>query len=544
MTEMTGGQALVQSLKVEGIETIFALPGVQLDWAFDALYDERDAIRVIHTRHEQATAYMADGYARASGRIGTCLIVPGPGLLNASAALSTAYACSSQVLCLSWQIQSDLIGKGRGLLHEIPHQLEMLRSVTKWAARALTPAEIPGLVHEALRQLGSGRPRPVELEVPPDVLQARGEVRLAEPEPFVRGGAGDPDLLEQAAKALGQAKTPLICAGGGVLLAGAWEELRRLAKLLEAPVLMTNEARGALSDRDHLALTSLAGRQVLPEADVILAVGTRFVQPATMWGLKPEQTVIQLDIDPEEIGRNHTPNIGIEADAKLGLTALAERTERHNRSRSSRKDELLAIKADCQARLDQVEPQASYAKAIRAELPDDGIVVADSTQVGYWSYTGFPVYEPRTFLTSGYQGTLGYAFATSLGAQVGCPPRKVISINGDGGFMYNVQELSTMAQQGINAVAIVFNDNAYGNVRRTQRQQFNEHVIATELNNPNFAELAELFGVAGTRATGPDGLRRALGKALSSDEPTLIEVPVEEMPNPWLLYRPPTPPRA
>ena len=544
MTEMTGGQALVQSLKVEGLEVIFGLPGVQLDWAFDALYDERDTIRVVHTRHEQATAYMADGYARATGKVGSCLIVPGPGLLNASAALSTAYACSSPVLCLSGQIQSDLIGKGRGLLHEIPHQLEMLRSVTKWAARAMTPAEIPGLVHEAFRQLGSGRSRPVEVEAPPDVLQARGDVRLSEPEPFVRGGSGDPDLIEQAAKALGQAQKPLICAGGGVLLAGAWEELRRLATLLEAPVLMTNESRGALSDRDYRALTSLAGRQMLPEADVILAVGTRFVAPATQWGLSPEQTVIQMDIDPEEIGRNYPPTIGIEADAKLGLAALAERAERHNRSRPSRKDELTAVKAHSQELLDKVEPQASYGKAIRAALPEDGIVVADSTQVGYWSYTGFPVYEPRTFLTSGYQGTLGYAFATSLGAQVGCPGKKVVSINGDGGFMYNVQELSTMAKHGINAVAIVFNDNAYGNVRRSQRQQFNEHIIGTDLNNPNFAELAELFGVAGMRVQGPEGLRSALNQALSNSHPTLIEVPVEEMPNPWLLYRPPAPPRA
>jgi acetolactate synthase-1/2/3 large subunit len=172
MTQLTGGQALVQSIKREGIETIFGLPGVQLDWAFDALYDERDSIKVYHTRHEQATAYMADGYARSTGRVGACLVVPGPGLLNATAALSTAYACSSQVLCLTGQIQSDLIGVGRGLLHEIPYQLEMLRSVTKWAARAMRPAEIPGLVREAFTQLRSDRARPVALEIPPDVLAA------------------------------------------------------------------------------------------------------------------------------------------------------------------------------------------------------------------------------------------------------------------------------------------------------------------------------------------------------------------------------------
>ncbi|HTE84372.1 MAG TPA: thiamine pyrophosphate-binding protein, partial [Dehalococcoidia bacterium] len=285
MTEMTGGQALIQSLRVEGVEVIFGLPGVQLDWAFDALYEERDRIRFIQTRHEQAAAYMADGYARATGRPGTCLVVPGPGVLNTTAALSTAYACSSPVLCLTGQIQSDLIGKNRGVLHEIPEQLRVMASVTKWARLAQSPAEIPGLVHEAFRQMGTGRARPVEVEIPPDILAARGEVHLAEPEPFSRGAAGNPDRLEEAARLLGEAERPLICAGGGILGADASAELLRLAELLEAPVAMTNNGRGAISDRSYLAQPPLAGRQLVPDADVILAVGTRFVLPATQWGI-------------------------------------------------------------------------------------------------------------------------------------------------------------------------------------------------------------------------------------------------------------------
>src|SRR5712692_4040604 len=210
MTEMTGGQALVQSLRIEGVEVIFGLPGVQLDWAFDALYDEREHIRFIQTRHEQAAAYMADGFSRASGKPGTCLVVPGPGVLNTTAALSTAYACSSSVLCVTGQIQSDLIGRNRGVLHEIPEQLRVMASVTKWARLASSPAEIPGLIHEAFRQMGTGRARPVEIEIPPDILAAKAEVRLAEPEPFQRGSSGDGDLLEQAARLLGQAERPLI----------------------------------------------------------------------------------------------------------------------------------------------------------------------------------------------------------------------------------------------------------------------------------------------------------------------------------------------
>ena len=536
MTEYTGGQALVQSLKREGVTTIFALPGVQLDWAFDALYAERENINIVHTRHEQATAYMADGFARTTGEIGVCLVVPGPGLLNATAGLSTAYACSAPVLCISGQIQSNLIGVGRGMLHEIPYQLEMLASVTKWARRAMTPAEIPAMVREAFHHLRTGRPRPVEIEVPPDVLASAADVELYAPEQVDRDRPKpDPEQIDRAAKALGAAKSPIICSGGGVLSSGAWAELQALAEMLEAPVVMTRNGRGALSDRHHLGQTTMAGRELFPKADVVLAVGTRFVDPATMWGIAPEQTVIQLDIDPEEIGRNHPPAIGITADAKAGLAALAARVGTYNAARPSRKEELNALKAELRRRMDQVQPQAAYAAALRAEIPEDGILVNESTQVGYFSNVGYEVYHPRTFITSGYQGTLGYGYATALGAQVGNPDKKVVSINGDGGFMYNVQELSTQVAHKIPLVTVVFNDNAFGNVKRIQQETFDGRTIASDLHNPDFVMLAESFGMAGMRAKNPDELRAALREALAMDAPVLIEAPVGPMPSPWQL---------
>lgn len=252
---LTGGQALVASLLGQGIDTIFALPGVQLDGAFDALYDaQREGkLRVVHPRHEQTAAYMADGYARVTGRIGTCLVVPGPGLLNASAALSTAYACNSPVLCVTGQIQSDLIGFGRGQLHEIPHQLEMIRSVTKHSARAVTPTEIPTLVNTAVATMWRDRVRPVEIEVPPDTLFATGNVTLLHPVPERERPPADPDAIARAARILGQARSPMIFAGGGVIGAGASAELRRLAELLQAPVVMTSNGKGALSYRHYLA---------------------------------------------------------------------------------------------------------------------------------------------------------------------------------------------------------------------------------------------------------------------------------------------------
>src|SRR4051794_21545966 len=266
MARLTGGQALVQSLLREGVDTIFGIPGIQLDWAYDALYAEQDRIKVVHTRHEQATAYMADGYARTTGKVGVFLVVPGPGVLNASAALSTAYATNSPVLCITGQIQSDLIGLERGVLHEVDDQLAMLSHITKWNARAMTPGEIPLIVHEAFRQMRSGRPRPVEIEIPPDVLQRTADVTLREPlEPDK--DAGDPALIARAAEMLAKAQRPLIIAGGGVQSAEAWDELRQVAETLDAPVVMTVNGRGSLSDRHPLATTLLALPELLPSSD-------------------------------------------------------------------------------------------------------------------------------------------------------------------------------------------------------------------------------------------------------------------------------------
>lgn len=533
---MTGGQALVASLLRQGIDTIFGLPGVQLDGAFDALYDarERGDVRVIHPRHEQTTAYMADGYARTTGRIGTCLVVPGPGLLNATAALSTAYACNSPVLCVTGQIQSDLIGVGRGMLHEIPNQLEMIRSVTKHAERAVKPEEIPGLIDRAVRALWDGRVRPVEVEIPPDTLFAESDVELLAPAPERERPAGDPDKIEEAAKLLGNAERPLIFSGGGIIGSEAWGELQALAEMLEAPVVMTSNGRGALSDRHYLALNSVGGVELIGDADVVLCVGTRMIEPATYpWGLGPGRTVVQMDIDPEEVGRNYDVTVGIVADAKAGITALMDGVSRHNRKRDSREDELTAIKQSARGKLDSIQPQASFANVIREELPEDGIFVGEMTQIAYWGNLGFPVYQPRTYLTPGYQGTLGWGFPTSLGVKVGNPDKVVVSVNGDGGFGFALNELATMAKHQIGTVAIVFNDSAYGNVRRIQQVSFDGRTIASDLDNPDYVKLAESFGVTGRRAESPSGLQTQLREAIAADEPTLIEVPVEPMPDPW-----------
>jgi acetolactate synthase-1/2/3 large subunit len=530
MTRMTGGRALVEMLQRHAVDTLFALPGVQNDALFVALYDAGENIRVIHPRHEQAAAYMAFGYSRANGKPGAFAVVPGPGLLNTTAALSTAYATNTPVLCISGQIPSNLIGRGFGPLHEIPDQLSILRGLTKWAERINHPSEAGKLVNEAFRQLADGRPRPVALEMPLDIMAFESEVALPQPEAPLPPPVPDHDLIDKAAALLAGAKQPMIYIGSGATDAGA--EALALAERLQAPVVTYTGGKGIVSDRHPLAQNLLAGHALWRGTDVVLTVGTRFNQPQTRWGLDSDIKVIRVDLDPIEINRIARPTIGIVADAKMALAALLEALP--GGERAPRRDEFDALKAKTAARLqDTLGPQCEYLAAIRDELPDDGIYVEDLTQVGYVGRLAFPVYQPRTYIHSGYQGTLGFSYATALGAKVARPDRPVVSISGDGGFMYNVQELSTAALHGIDVIAIVFADGAYGNVRRMQKNDYGNKLIATELLNPNFPKMADSYGIAGVRAMNPDELRRELAAALKRRGPSLIEVPVGEMPDPW-----------
>ncbi|MBV9860526.1 MAG: hypothetical protein JO267_00090 [Alphaproteobacteria bacterium] len=532
MARMTGGGALVEMLRRHGIETLFALPGVQNDALFVALYDAGEAIRVIHTRHEQAAAYMAFGYARTTGKPGAYAVVPGPGVLNTTAALSTAYATNAPVLCISGQIPSDLIGRGFGLLHEIPDQLAILRGLTKWAARIDHPSEAGRLVNQAFRQLAEGRPRPVALEMPLDVMALRTEVELPAVEAAAPPPVPDPELIDKAAALLAEARKPLIYVGSGAVEAAP--EVLAIAERLQAPVVSYTGGKGIVSDRHYLAQNLIAGAQLWRDADVVLAVGTRLHQPQMRWGVDADLKIIRIDIDPIEIRRIHRPALGIVADAKRAMTALHRALERQGPAHASRQDELRGLKeTTLQGLRERLGPQCEFLDAIRAELPDEGIYVEDLTQVGYVGRLAFPVYAPRTYLHSGYQGTLGFGYASALGAKVARPDLPVVSVSGDGGFMYNVQELSTAALHGIDVVAIVFADGAYGNVRRMQKQDYGNRLIAVELRNPNFPKMAESYGIAGVRTTTPDGLRRELAAALKRSGPSLIEVAVGEMPDPW-----------
>lgn len=532
MTRMTGGQALVRALEAHGVDTIFGIPGVQMDHFFNALHDERNAIRVIHTRHEQGAAYMAYGYAAATGRVGTVAVVPGPGLLNTTAALSTAYANNTPVLCVSGQIPSQLIGRGVGVLHEIPDQLALIKGLTKWAARANHPGEAPDIVREAFRQLSTGRIRPVEIEMAMDVLGQQAEVEIGAPAVAPPPPEPGVELIAKAAKLLGGAKRPLIFAGGGVVDAGA--ELLAVAEALQAPIIASRNALGVVDDRHYLSQSYLAGHRLWADADVVLGIGTRLNPQIPTWGVDDNLKFVRIDIDPVEITRVHRPAVGIVGDARAGLAALAHALVSHNSTRESRQAELTRLKFDIRAELTaNLGPQMAFLDAIRAELPEDGVFVEELTQVGYVSRLAFPVYHPRGFIGTGYQGTLGFGFATALGVKVARPNTPVVAISGDGGFMYNVQELATAVQQGIGLVTVIFKDGAFGNVQRMQKEDHGGKVIATDLHNPDFVKLAELFGAQGLRAESPDQLRGALRKGFETSGPTIIEAPVGEMPSPW-----------
>jgi len=530
---MSGGEAIVDALIRHGVDTVFGIPGVQLDPLFAALHDCQNQLRVIHTRHEQGAGYMALGYAQATGRVGTAIVVPGPGLLNASAAISTGYALNSKMMFVVGQIPSALIGKGTGQLHELPDQLAIAAGLTKYAARMETAADAPAIMAEAFRQLHTGRPRPVEVEMALDIMKAEGEVTPVDPPGYYDVAAPDPDRIEAAAKLLGNSENPLIFAGGGAIDAGP--ELLALAEILQAPVVMSRGALGAIDSRHPLALTPPHGHKLWKDADVVLGVGTRLVPMVPGWGTDDGLKFVRLDIDADEMTRNHSPDVAVQADAALGLAALADAVPAHNRIRGDISEDMETLKAKLQAEFDKLDPQIPILNAIRTVLPEDGIFVEELTQPGYVARLAFPVYQPRTYINPGYQGTLGYASPTAMGAKVGMPDRKVLAISGDGGFMFNVQELATAAQHGIEIVLVVFNDGAFGNVKRFQQQLFDGKEIAVELKNPDFMKLADAFGVQGFRVNSPAELERAIGEGFSTPGPTLIEYPLGEVPDPWHL---------
>ena len=542
MPRMTGGEAVVEALKKEGVEYLFSVPGVQIMGVFDALYGEKD-LRLVVVRHEQSALYMADGYARVKGKPGVGLVVPGPGVQNALAAVGTAYACSSPVLLLAGQIESRDLGKDGGALHEVNDQLDMVRPVTKWCKRVMKVEEIPGAIREAMRQMKTGRPRPTEVEIPWDTIRSSGEVEFL-PRENIRPAEPDQQSVHRAAELLAQARKPLIWAGGGAIVSDSSAELKDLAEALGAPVAMTAQGKGAIPENHPLSLGGAyygfgPVRWAMAGADVVLTAGTRITwqqgRPST--ALRPPQKLIQVDADSSMIGKNYPAEVALVSDARAALKALVGelRKMKVDKGRWS-SSELEQCRENHRKWLQEKVPlQYQIIKTLRKELADDAIFVCGVTNIGYWANLAYEVRRPRTYITSSYFATLGFSFPTALGAKLAAPDRQVVCVVGDGGFLYACAELATAVRYGINLVTIVFNDQAFGSTKSDQVVNFKGRIVGTEVTNPDFARLAEVFGARGLKAT-PEQLGAALREALGSKQPVVIEVPVPTMIAPFQMF--------
>ena len=520
---MTGGQALAASLAAEGIEVVFGVPGAGQYEAVDGIY-EQARIRYIATRHEQAASYMADGYARASGKPAAVLVVPGPGMYNAMSGITGAYSQGSPMMVVSGEGHAD---------RAVDDELAFVRGITKWAGKVEAADDIPGAVHDAFLSMRTGRPGPAYLEVPHSVLASVTDTDPREPAP-PQAASPDPKTIEDGAEALSTAKRPAVLVSGRIT-PDASEVLENLVELLQAPVLTTAEAKGSLSDRHPLSLGFLnpkyppLGRWT-SERDAFLVVGP---------GQAPAgKTTVRVDVEPSHGqapahrhsggGRNPSGGVEIVGAVETSLNSLHSLFEKAPPAEELDTAELDAIRAGRFGPDEQIEPQASFTRAIRSALPDDGVLIQGMTQLGYYGRNYYPVYAPGAYLVAAH-GTLGHAFPVALGAKIARPDRPVVAVSGDGGFLYNSQELATAVQYGINVVVIVFNDNAYGNVLRAQIEEFDGHVVGTRLHNPDFVSLAQSYGARGLLARDAGELEDALRGSIENDTVSVIEVPVGPM---------------
>ena len=528
MRRLTGGRAVVESLRVEGVEHVFGIVGTNTVHLFDALFDE-PALRLVTPRNEQGGALMATGYARASGKIAACFTVPGPGLTMALTGLGMAFSESAPVLLVTGQNPLAILERDLEAFHELPHSLAVAGSLASFVTRLSRPEDAPGAVRDAFRAMRCRRPRPAVLEIPIDVLSAEAEVELLPPQELLPPG-GHPAAVERAATALRSAERPLILAGGGVASAGAEADLLALAEALGAPVITSAYAKGVISDEHRLALGDGWGQrglydEVLDQADLALAVGWRFdVITDARQGARLPRRLVQIDLDPAMIGQRWPVEAGVVGDAGAVLAELAERLAPSGQPRDCWLDGS-AFRARKRARLAELAgPVLEIWDDLRAAAPPESIFVNDLTLVGYWGPLLFEAYQPRSMLHAGTYGTLGYALPAAIGARIACPTRPVVAICGDGGLLYTVQELATARAERLDLVVVVFNDNAFGALKTYQNRLLSGRQIGAELVNPDFVKLSDAFGAQGLRV-GPGELGPAVQRAIATGGVWLIEVP-------------------
>jgi len=535
--ELSTAEAIVASLVAHGVDTVFGIPGAHTYALVDAIARE-PSIKFVTTRHEQGAAYMALGYAISTGRTGVFTVVPGPGILNTTAAIATAIAGNAPVLGITANVMSFNIGKGRGQLHELPDQLATLRSLTKHSERIPDAAAAPAMVAAAFRSMHTGNPGPATLEVAWDHLGARGLVDLDVDRSVPEPPTADPAAITAAADLIVAAENPLIIVGAGAQHAST--EVLGLAELLQAPVTSHRSGKGVVDDRLALGLRSADAWQHWPDVDLVIGIGSRLELLGFRWGGHPtDRQTVRIEIDEAELER--TPaTVGILADSAEGTATLTAALRERIEPRSDRSAQFEACLRDAEAAISEVMPYIDYLRAIRAALPEDGFFVDEITQIGFTARFAFPTYQPRSYVSCGYQDNLGFGFHTALGVKVANPDRPVVAVSGDGGFMFGVQELATAVQHGISLVVVLFDNGGYGNVRRDQQVQYEGRVLGSELTNPDFVALAHAFGARADQVATPADLKVAVEKAVVHAGPSLIHVPIDpaDEVSPWPHYMP------
>ena len=532
--DITAADSMVHALVEHGVDTVFGLPGVQTYALFDALHRQQDKIKTIGARHEQGVAYMAYGYARSTGRLGVFACVPGPGVLNTTAAMCTAQGAGAPVLCLTGEVPSGYMGLGRRHLHELTDQLGVLQRLAKYAEHVSVPDDAAGAVSRAIGEATTAPTGAAAVSVCWDHFGASVNSRNV-PDPVAQAVAPVPprklSAVKDAARLIEEARQIIIFVGSGAY--GAEQEILELANLLNAPVVANRGGRGILAE-DHALSLSIAGAYKLwPKTDLIIGIGTHLEVPFMRWS-SPQKVrrswqgrkLLRIDIDAGEMKKLDT-DAALIGDSKDCLQSLLSALSEQNFTSALKRSDISKAREVSDIEIQSVQPQMAYLEVIREHLPRDGYLVEELCQVGYTSYFGFPVYHPRTYISAGFQGTLGYGFPTALGVKAAHPDKVVVSISGDGGFMFGVAELATAVQYKLNVVAIVFNNSAYGNVYRDQQTVFDNRTIGSALENPDFVELAKSFGARGFRVSSPQELAPVLASALQLDECVVIEVVIE-----------------
>lgn len=529
--QITGGSAAIAALEAAGVEVVFGIPGVHTLALYDGLHGRN--IRHILARHEQGAGFMADGYARATGKPGVALIITGPGITNVATAVGEAYADSVPVVVISSQVEREYAGRMRGNLHDIRDQSGLMSILTKQSSAVDEYGAIAGQVYEAVLGSTAGRPRPVHVEVPLDVLAQTGAFVEPELHPTYRA-VPTVETVEAAATALAEAQRPIIYVGGGAV--DASEPVTALAELLGAPVLCSIMGKGVVAD-DHPYGLGHAwdpwGRanpvdDLLAAADMVLVIGSKLgAQETNFWQMPLPKRMIRVDIDASEINLNYPdPEIGIVADARATaeslLEALRNRGDITTRWTPEEVDSVRQAIKDARR-----DPQfGGYIDAMRAALPREGIIVHDMTMMSYRMNDAFPTYNPRTYLFPSSYGTLGYSVPAAIGARVGRPDVPVVAVVGDGGFQFTMQELATAIQFEVTLPIVIFNDSTYTAVDSAMKHSFSGKVMATDLVNPDYVKLADAYGIPGVRVESAESMRDEIVAAFERSGPTIIDVPI------------------